>query len=148
MRLACLLLIQALCLSACEKNIINRGYIVSMADFRGIAVGKDTNSDVMSKVGSPTMRSSIRSENGDYSWYYVYKKSEKNGFLDPKIIEQKIIAVTFSANGIVRSVKECAGGADVKAVSEKTKTSGKTKGVLGETFGGLGKYMKRYTKEK
>jgi outer membrane protein assembly factor BamE (lipoprotein component of BamABCDE complex) len=91
------------------------------------------------------MRSSANGENGEYAWYYVYKKAEKNGLGGQKTVEQKVIAVTFGSGGVVRSVKECAGGTSVDTVSEKTKTSGKTKGVLGETFGGLGKYMKRYS---
>jgi hypothetical protein len=58
------------------------------------------------------------------------------------------MAVAFDSKGTVMSVKECAGGMEVSVVSEKTQTSGKMDGVLGETFGGLGKYIKRYSKDK
>jgi outer membrane protein assembly factor BamE (lipoprotein component of BamABCDE complex) len=148
MRLAYLVLVQTLCLAACEKTIINRGYVVTLADFNGIVVGRDTCDDVFSKIGSPTLRSSVRGEKGEYTWYYAYKKSEKNGFLDPEIVEQKTMAVAFDSKGTVMGVKECTGGMEVSAVSEKTQTSGKMEGILGETFGGLGKYIKRYSKDK
>jgi outer membrane protein assembly factor BamE (lipoprotein component of BamABCDE complex) len=68
--------------------------------------------------------------------------------LDPQVVEQKTVAVDFDSRGIVRAVRECVGGMDVQAVSEQTETSGKTEGVLGETFGGFGKYIKKYSKDK
>ncbi|MDR1289210.1 MAG: outer membrane protein assembly factor BamE [Holosporales bacterium] len=130
--------------TACEKVVVNRGYVVQLADFSKIVVGKDTARSVFSRFGSPTMRSSVKADNGEYSWYYVSKRMEKDGFLDPKVIDQKTMVITFGADGIVRSVRESTYERPVSVVTEKTKTEGKTKGVVSETFGGLGKYMNRY----
>ncbi|MDR1034740.1 MAG: outer membrane protein assembly factor BamE [Holosporales bacterium] len=130
--------------TACERIVINRGYTVYLSDFSKIAIGKDTAQSVFSDFGSPTMRSSVRKKDGEYSWYYISKKMEKNGFLDPKVIDQRTIVVTFGGDGIVRSVKESTYEKPVPIVKEKTKTEGKTGGFVRETFGGLGKYMKKY----
>ena len=131
--------------SACEKTIINHGYVIESADFKKITVGKDNANSVYALFGSPTMRSSVISKDGSYNWYYVSKMTEKNGFLDPVVISQKTVIVKFDKNATVMSVTESSYEKSINTVSEKTKTEGKTAGVIGETFGGLGKYMKRYT---
>ncbi|GHT88821.1 hypothetical protein FACS1894113_2130 [Alphaproteobacteria bacterium] len=117
-----------------------------MADFTKISIGKDDACEVYQKFGSPTMRSCVKDEKDGYSWFYVSKRLEKNGFLDPKIVNQRTVVITFDRNDIVCSVKEIKRDTDVPVVSGKTKTKGKTKGVFGETFAGLGKYWKRYSK--
>ncbi|MDR0630607.1 MAG: outer membrane protein assembly factor BamE [Holosporales bacterium] len=142
------ILIPILLLSACEKTIINRGYIIELENFKKVIVGKDNEINVIDKLGSPTTRSSVSNEKGEYTWYYVNKKMEKNGFLDPKVVEQKIFSITYSRNGIVKSIQESSDEIKIATVSEKTKTEGKTAGIIKETFGGLGKYMKRYTGKK
>lgn len=148
MKFACALFISfGMLFTACEKTVVNRGYSVESADFSKISIGKDDAQAVFEKVGSPTIRSSVEGVNGEYSWYYVSKKTEKNGFLDPKVIDQKNIIVSFDQNGIVKSIKESSYEQQVSVVSEQTKTGGKDAGIVGETFGGLGKYMKRYSKK-
>ncbi len=132
--------------TACEKTVVTRGYALDFSDFSKIIVGKDDAQAVFEKVGSPTIRSSVENEKGGYSWYYAYKRTEKNGFLDPKVLEQKTIAVNFDSQGIVRSITESTGEKEIALVKEKTETAGKNAGIFGETFGGLGKYRKRYEK--
>ena len=145
MKVASVLLAFALLFTtACEKTIMTRGYALDFSDFSKIKVGKDDAQAVFDKVGSPTIRSTIEDEQGCYSWYYAYKRTEKNGFLDPKVLEQKTIVVTFNAKGIVQSVSESKGEKEISVVTEKTATAGKDAGILGETFGGLGKYRKQY----
>ena len=132
--------------TACEKTVVTRGYALDFSDFSKIIVGKDDAQAVFDKVGSPTIRSTVENEQGGYSWYYVYKRTEKNGFLDPKVLDQKTIVVIFDANGIVRSINESKGEKEIALVKEQTETAGKNAGILGETFSGLGKYRKRYEK--
>ena len=132
--------------TACEKTVMTRGYALDFSDFSTIKVGKDDAQDVFEKVGSPTIRSSVENEHGGYSWYYVYKRTEKNGFLDPKVLDQKTVVVTFDSKGIVSSVKESSYEKRIDLVKEETKTEGKGTGILSETFGGLGKYRKNYQK--
>ena len=138
-------LVAMLAVSACETTVINRGYVLETADFSKIKVGKDDARAVFGSFGSPTMRSSIKEADGGFSWYYVSKRTEKVSFLDPKVIDQKTMIVSFDKAGIVKSVKETTYEKPVSTVSEKTKTEGSTGGVLSETFGGLGKYLKPYT---
>ncbi len=130
--------------SACEKTVVNRGYVLNTEDFLKISIGKDNVQTVFEKVGSPTIRSSVISDTGGYNWYYISKRTEKNGFLDPKVVNQRTMIISFDANDTVRFVTESTYEKDIAIVSDKTKTDGKDAGILGETFGGLGRYMKRY----
>jgi outer membrane protein assembly factor BamE (lipoprotein component of BamABCDE complex) len=131
--------------SACEKTVINHGYAVKREHFKKITAGKDNVVAIYRAFGAPTIRSSVTSEDGSYSWYYVSKITEKTSFLTPVVIDQVTVIVTFDRHGIVKSVRESSYEKPISTVSEKTETKGKTKGALKETFGGLGKYMSRFT---
>ncbi|MDR1488324.1 MAG: outer membrane protein assembly factor BamE [Holosporales bacterium] len=135
-------------LTSCEKVVINHGYIIESANFQEINVKKDTAMVVYEKFGAPTLRSSVVAPDGSYNWYYVSKRTEKTSFFNPKVLDEKTVVVSFDKDNVVTSVNTVSPGKlnkTVNVVSEKTKTGGKTAGVLGETFGGLGKYMKHYT---
>lgn len=140
-------LVSCLFLASCEKTVLNRGYIMESADFSKIVVGKDDARAVFKAFGSPTMRSTLKDDMENYSWYYVSKRAEKTGPLDPSIVDQKTMVVTFDKNNVVLSVKDATHEHDIQTVSETTQTEGKSKGLIGETFGGMGKYLKRYTKK-
>lgn len=148
MRRACALLFSLVAVlfeTGCEKTVVNRGYAMDSADFSKILIGKDDAQAVFDKVGSPTISSSVEDEKGGYSWYYVSKKTEKNGFLDPKVIDQETMIVSFDSNGVVRSINKSTYEKNIKIVRDQTKAGGKGAGIIGETFDGLGKYMKRYS---
>ncbi len=146
MRIACVLL-AILCTTACEKTVYTRGYAMDFSDFNKIKIGKDDAQTVFEKVGSPTIRSSVENERGGYSWYYVSKRIEKNGFLDASVLDAKTIVISFDARGIVTSVAENTDERHVEIVQDQTDTSGKNSGITKEIFGGLGKYRKRYEKD-
>lgn len=146
MRIACAVL-AILCTTACEKTVYTRGYAMDFSDFNKIKVGKDDAQAVFEKVGSPTVHSSVEDEKGGYSWYYVSKRTEKNGFLDAKVIDAKTIVVTFDARGIVTSVSENTKERRIDVMKGQTDTAGKNSGITNEIFGGLGKYRKQYQKD-
>ncbi|MDR1390797.1 MAG: outer membrane protein assembly factor BamE [Holosporales bacterium] len=147
MRFLDLLLIVVICgTTACDKTMINRGYVLESVDFKGIVIGKDSAQAIFEKFGSPTVRSSIEMADGGYTWYYVSKRLEKNGFLEPKVIDQRTVAISFNAHGIVKSVTENKHEEEVEMITKKTKTEGRNSGIIGETFGGLGKYRKTNNK--
>ena len=112
--------------SACDNVVINRGYEIASNNFEAICVGKDSAMNVFNKYGSPTVRSSVESVAGEYTWYYTYKQFVKKGFLSPKVVKTQIIAITFNANNIVVSVLSCKDSEQkIAVVDDKTKTLGK-----------------------
>ena len=135
------------CMAACEKTVYTRGCAMDFSDFRKIRIGKDNAQTVIERIGSPAVRSSVEDERGGYDWFYVSKRVEKNGFLDAKVLDQRMVIVSFNASDIVTSIKESTEERPVKFVKEQTETSGKGTGVTSEIFGGLGKYRKQYKKD-
>ena len=140
------LLIFICCLSGCDNTVINRGYDVATADFKKIIPGKDTIQDVFDKFGSPTVRSSVIQHNGDYCWYYSSKHLTKSGFLKPTLQSKQLWIITFGKNNVVNSVKLSNNEVPINMIYDSSKSGGKTKGVVKETFGGIGKYLHKYDK--
>jgi outer membrane protein assembly factor BamE (lipoprotein component of BamABCDE complex) len=123
---------------------MNHGYVGELSDFNKITVGHDTDQEVLEKVGPPMTSLSGFAEDGSYSWFYASKKTEKNGFLDPKIKDQKAVVVSFDSRGVVKAVSVSTNPHDIEMVKERTESGGKTAGIAGEWFGGLGKYRKQF----
>ena len=141
-----ILLIFTCCLSGCNNTVINRGYDVATVDFSQLKPGKDTIQNVFDKFGSPTIRSSVIHQNGDYCWYYSSKNLTKSGFLKPTLQNKQLWIITFDKNNIVKSIELCRGEHQIHMASSTSKSGGKSKGVLQETFGGIGKYIHKYDK--
>lgn len=118
------LFLSLLFLAACETTIINRGYEMAAVNFDDIVIGKDNMQLVFDKYGSPTARSSVISDEGEYTWYYAYKKFAKTCFLKPGVVEQKIVAVTFGANDMVVSVNAIFGDKKIKMTEMQTESFG------------------------
>lgn len=133
--------------SGCEKSIINRGYDIGTAEFDNVVVGKDTSSSVLMKLGTPTFRSSVLSANGEYCWYYSSKQMTKLGVLNPRTIRSITYIVTFGSNDIVKSVERSDFEQTVVRESDTVVVqTGKNKGIIKETFGGMGKYIDMFEK--
>ncbi len=128
----------------CETSVVNRGH-VGFERFDNIHVNKDDMNRIYERFGAPTIKSTIVSEDGCVSWYYISKRVEKTSFLSEKVVDNKTVRITFDKNGIVRSVKESSYENPIPYSSETTKTDGNTHGIMKETFGGMGKYLDRYS---
>ncbi len=135
--------------SACEKTVINRGYSINEEDFNSIKIGTDTVHNVFAKLGSPTLRSSVLDKTGGYRWFYSGKQMTKFGFTEPKTVRTDTYVITFNSSDVVTSVnrisEETAIPVEMDTVTDK---SGKTKGAINELFGGMGRYIDAYSKER
>lgn len=89
-------------LSACVKQEIYRGYNFDNSNFDHITIGKTTKDKVIEELGSPTMESDF----GPDIMYYASAKYEKLGFLDPKLVEQRVLAFEFNKKGLLTNVTE------------------------------------------
>lgn len=140
-------LVTIVCLSGCEKTIINRGYDIGTAEFDNIIVGKDNMVSVTAKLGTPTFRSSVLRDNGDYCWYYSSKQMTKIGVFNPKTVRSITYVITFDSNDVVKSVERSDYEQPINITKDSVKAqTGKSKGVIRETFGGMGKYINMYEK--
>jgi outer membrane protein assembly factor BamE (lipoprotein component of BamABCDE complex) len=124
-------------LSACAPIKATRGNMLDDFQMRQIMAGTDTRDDVVRKVGSPTAISPFDNR----IWYYIGQKTEKHGILDPKVTQERIVVVTFGADGIVDSVRERRDGREnVQMVDRVTPTSGNEYTFLQQLLGNLGRF--------
>lgn len=130
-------------ITACTPMAATRGNILDEYQMKELQPGVDTKDDVMRKIGSPTTVAPF----DDNTWYYMGQKTEKRGILDPKIVEERIVAVTFDpTDGMLDKVLERRDGReDIPLVQRKTPTTGNEFTVMQQLLGNLGKFNNQNT---
>ena len=72
----------------------------------------------------------------------------KLGVLNPQTVHSVTYVSTFGSNDIVKSVNKSNYESPVTHEGDTVNTQyGKNKGIMKETFGGMGKYIDMYSKE-
>ncbi|WP_340108962.1 outer membrane protein assembly factor BamE [Pikeienuella sp. HZG-20] len=132
------LMAATLALGACESTYVNHGFAPQRAELDTIVAGEDTRGSVMRKLGHPSSISSFDSD----TWYYAASKVEKYAFYAPVIVDRKVVAVSFDANGLVTSANSYGleDGKIINLVTRRTPTYGRELTVLQQIFGNLGKF--------
>ncbi|WP_299350359.1 outer membrane protein assembly factor BamE [uncultured Shimia sp.] len=95
----------ALCfvgLVACTTQYRNHGYVPVPEDLEKIKVGVDTRESVAEAVGTPSA-SGVLNESG---YYYVRTQIRHYGARKPKVVDRRLLAITFDSNGRVRNIEE------------------------------------------
>lgn len=96
--LVCILLL----LTSCVSEYYSHGYTFDQNNLGIIKVGQTKKENVIRELGNPTTSSDF----GPEVYYYINYKTEKKAFFDPKIIEQKVIAITFDKKDTVADIAE------------------------------------------
>ena len=135
--LLCALSMQSGCISQQESS----GYTdISSSQRAKITPQQSHKQDVLALLGSPSSTSLY----GGEVWYYISQEKERIAFLRPEIVEQTILAIHFTPNGLVskveRHTKEDA--QEVAIAEDITPTEGNTLGLWDQLLGNLGKFNK------
>lgn len=137
MKKALLITASLLALGACTPTVTQHGNILKDEQIQEIKPGEHRRSDVLRLLGSPTTESPF---DGNI-WYYIGQNKEKRGILDPKVTEERIVAVRFAENGTVQSLEDIAAQRIPVPVSgDKTPTHGNEVTILQQFLGNLGKF--------
>lgn len=88
-------------LGACAPQFSNHGYIPPQEELDQIEVGADTRASVAEKVGVPAS-SGVLTDGG---YYYVRSRKRAIGPLPVREIDRQVVAISFSANGVVQNVE-------------------------------------------
>lgn len=128
----------ALLASACGEIVDQRGHQPVPGTIEKLEVGAQGRDDVLRLMGSPSTIATF----GDEVWYYISTKNESTAFLQQRVIEQRVVAVSFGGDGRVREIKqyELKDGKEVAMVTRKTPTAGKELTVLEQILGNVGKF--------
>ncbi|OIN85391.1 MAG: hypothetical protein AUJ12_09590 [Alphaproteobacteria bacterium CG1_02_46_17] len=134
------LIVLAILPVACTPQVATRGNLLEDYQMKEVLPGIDTRDDVIRKIGSPTTVAPF----DDNTWYYMGQRTEKKGILDPKIVEERIIVVTFNAeDGMVDKILQRQDGReDVPVVQRTTPTSGNDYTFIQQMLGNIGKFNK------
>ena len=126
-------------LAACTPVKAVRGNLLEDYQMKEIVPGVDAREDVTRKIGSPTTIAPFN----DNVWYYMGQKTEKKGILDPKVVQERIVVVSFLDDGKVDKVVERRNGReDIPIVQRTTPASGTDFTFLQQMMGNLGKFNK------
>lgn len=127
----------ALLLSACVSQIDARGHVDSADTTEQVHEGV-SKEQVLHVMGSPSSVSNF----GDETWYYISAKKEREGFLEPKVIDQHVTRIIFTTDGVVAKVENFSqsDGKKVEMVEKATPTEGHKLGVVEQILGNVGRF--------
>jgi len=97
----------ALICCSCTTTYVNHGYSFddlgdSTSTISSITSGVTGEIPVLQLLGSPTFVSNF----GPSTFFYVSNQFEHRSFLEPRLVKQRILEITFDDRHIVRSIKE------------------------------------------
>ena len=127
-RTAILVALAVSALSGCAGEEYNHGYVQSEDTISQIAPGS-SKEQVLLVLGSPSTTSTV---SGD-SFYYISQRSTRSmAFMEPGIVDQRVLAVYFDDKGKVKQVANYGlqDGKIFDFISRRTKTSGQDYGIL------------------
>ncbi len=126
-----------LTLPACSPVVNKRGNMVEDYKLQEVKAGVSTRSDVLQILGSPTTVSTFNPN----VWYYLGQTTEKRGILDPEVVDEKIVAVAFNAEGVVEVIQDVDNTReDVPIARAKTPTHGNDLTFTQQLLGNLGRF--------
>lgn len=119
----------------------NRGHVGTTALVAEVKVDKSTKSDVLQLLGTPSSTSDF----GDETWYYISARKESKAFFKPKVVEQRVVRITFDRDAVVTKVDsyDAAGSKPVEMVSKITPTEGHQLGFFEQIIGNVGRFSKK-----
>lgn len=101
MRLATALVICA-GLTACAPITREHGFVPLDDDMAAILVGADTKLTVEEIVGRPSDVGLTQ----DSSWYYVASTVKTLAFLEPEVVERRVVVFDFDNNDVLQNISE------------------------------------------
>ncbi|MFI4984323.1 MAG: outer membrane protein assembly factor BamE [Rickettsiales bacterium] len=128
-------------LSGCAKEYYHHGYSFEQNNVALIKVGQANEDLVLRELGSPTSKS----KTGGLTYYYIESTSEKLAFLDPKIIEQRVLTIAFDDKGVVKAIKENSlnDANDIAFSEDLIEIKGNTLSPIEQIFSNIGKFNKK-----
>ena len=123
-------------LTGCAGIRDQSGYIASTELVQAIAPGVDNKSSVEATLGRPTFVGQFDAN----QWYYVSRSTGQFAFRRARLLDSKVIAVTFDNAGNVVSVEETGPelAVNVNPTDAETPTLGRERSFFDDLFGGIG----------
>ncbi|MDJ1156927.1 outer membrane protein assembly factor BamE [Chelatococcus sp. SYSU_G07232] len=127
-------------LSGCQNSglgeTLTRGYVIDERTLAEIKPGMNVEK-VLSTLGTPSTVSTV----GNKTFYYISQTMRRTvQFLEPKVVDQRVVAVYFDKNFKVERVANYGlqDGVLFDFISRTTPTSGQDQSFVRQMFRGLG----------
>lgn len=125
--------------SACvEPRIDQRGNRPDEEQVVQINPGVDDKYRVAELIGTPSAISTF----DDRTWYYISKRTETTAFFEPEVKDQQVLAINFTEDGIVDSMRVYGqeDGRTIAYVDRVTPTEGHSLTIIQQLFGNVGRF--------
>ena len=128
------------------QTIESRGQFVDNNSLSILETRKLDKSGVEDLIGTPT----IVPDYTPNTWYYVQRSLSKRAWFKPKVIEQRIVKVTFNQKNLVEAVQllNDSHNDDINIISEYTKTYGTELNGVQKFVKNIGRFNKTTTGKK
>jgi outer membrane protein assembly factor BamE (lipoprotein component of BamABCDE complex) len=130
------LLILGIILTSCLSRIENKGYSFELSDYK-VKKGLSSKGEIVRNMGSPTLISHIDNE---IFWIYFEEKIRKLLFFKPKVLDRRILILTFDENKIVSSLNnyDLKDENNISFNHKTTKIRNIKKSLVSDIFGNIG----------
>lgn len=128
-------------LASCAPMVHTDGQIPDPVKLASVQIGVQTQEEVAEMLGTP---SSVGTFDPN-TWYYISKRTSTTAFLEPDVLEQRVVVINFDDSGVVRGVRLYGldDAAEISPVGRATPTKGKQLTVLDQMIGNLNRYGAR-----
>lgn len=131
--------------AGCVKRVYYRGKAPDPEALATIQIDKSTKEDVLQAIGSP----SFETQFGPKVWYYVSKKEERKAFFDPEMTEKHTIAISFTSQGVVKTIDDLDPDQPaIVPVEDVTPSAVPEKPLVKQIFANFGRIAKKSDKDK
>lgn len=140
--LAAALLAAGLALGGCNLGFTEtRGFVPSEDDLARLEPGRQTREDVQQLLGTPASQGVFDAEQ---SWYYIVRKTYRFAFMEPDLLEQRVVVVQFDGEGQLAEVRRYSveDGIIIDPVTRVTPSPGKELTFIEQLIGSVGKFNK------
>lgn len=117
-----------------------RGQYVSDQAISEINSKKSSQEEVINLIGTPTYIPEYTSN----TWYYVQRSLTKRAWFDPKVVEQRIVKITFNGNGRAKEATLISGSQNenISLTSNFTKVGGTEQSGIQKFVKNIGRFNK------
>jgi outer membrane protein assembly factor BamE (lipoprotein component of BamABCDE complex) len=125
-------------LGACTPRITTHGFVPDPEALDRIQPGVHNEVEVAQFLGTPSTTALF----GQPTWLYITERTEAYAFLEPEVVDQRVVLIAFNDSGVVTEVDEyiMEDGYLIDPVTRTTPTYGKELGLLEQLLGNIGRF--------
>ncbi len=139
MRVSSLLVFAAIALGACQSTVRQHGYLPDGDVMRQVQVGQTNRDQVQQLLGTPTSVAAF----DENTWLYISRRTSQTAFWEPRLLEQRVLAITFDAgSGRVTAVRTLSDqdALAIQPVDRETPSPGRELTVMEQLLGNIGRF--------